>query len=108
MPRLFDHPREMEPLLPEDPDGGLEAVGWQIVRRAERLGGALHPLTGASLARVVSVMNSYYSHLIEGHGTSPADLEAVLRGRGEGSRERRDLQQLHFAHVAAQEAMTAS
>jgi Fic family protein len=52
-------------------------------------------------------MNSYYSHLIEGHGTKPADLEAVLRGRGAGARARRDLQQLHFAHIAAQDTLTA-
>lgn len=44
-PRPFDSPADMEPLLPEDRDGGLEALGWQVVRRAERLGGALHPLT---------------------------------------------------------------
>lgn len=108
MARFFDNPEDMEPLLPEDSDGGLAALGWEVVRRAERLGGALHPLTAAGLARVVRVMNSYYSHLIEGHGTKPADLEAVLRGRGEGPPERRELQQLHFAHMETQDAMTAS
>jgi Fic family protein len=106
MPRFFTDPADMEPLLPEDPDGGLTALGWEMVRRAERLGAVLHPVTAAGLARLVRVMNSYYTHLIEGHGTKPADLEAVLRGRGEGSRERRDLQQLHFAHMAIQDAMT--
>jgi Fic family protein len=106
MPRYFTDPADMEPLLPEDPDGGLAALGWEVVRRAERLGAALHPVTAAGLARLVRVMNSYSTHLIEGHGTRPADLEAVLRGRSEGSRERRALQQLHFAHMATQEAMT--
>jgi len=61
MPRLFDTPRDMEPLLPEDRERGLEALAWQVVRRAERLGAALHPLTAASLRQVVRVMNSYYS-----------------------------------------------
>lgn len=107
MTRFFTDPADMEPLLPEDRDGGLTALGWEVVRRAERLGASLHRLTAAGLARVVRVMNSYYSHLIEGHGTKPADLEAVLQGRGEGPKARRDLQQLHFAHMAAQESLTA-
>lgn len=107
MPRFYDMPTAMEPLLPEDRDGALEALGWQVVRRAERLGAALHPLTAAGLLPVVRVMDSYYTYLIEGHGTTPADLEAVLRGRGEGPPKRRELQQLHFAHVEVQEAMVA-
>ena len=107
MARFYRDPADMEPLLPADPKGELAALGWELVRRAERLGASLHPLTAAGLARVVRVMNSYYSHLIEGHGTKPADLEAVLHGRGEGTRARRDLQQLHFAHMTAQEVMTA-
>jgi len=74
MLRFFTDPADMEPLLPEDPDGGLAALGWEIVRRAERLGAALHPLTALGLARLVRVVNSYYTHLIEGHGTKPADL----------------------------------
>ena len=107
MTRFFTDPADMEPLLPDDPEGELAGLGWELVRRAERLGASLHPITASGLARVVRVMNSYYSYLIEGHGTKPADLEAVLQGRGEGTKARRDLQQLHFAHMAAQEVMTA-
>lgn len=107
MPRFYTDPADMEPLLPEDADGGLAALGWEMVRRAERLGGALHPATAAGLSGIVRVMNSYYSHLIEGQPTRPADLHAVLCGHSEGSRDRRNLQQLHFAHMATQEAMTA-
>jgi len=105
MTRFYDSPTDMEPMLPEDPDQGLAGLGWEIVRRAERLGAGLHPLTAGGLAGVVQVMNSYYSHLIEGHGTRPADLAAVLRGRSEGLPDRRELQQLHFAHMAAQRSM---
>ena len=56
MPTLFDHPTDMEPLLPADRDGSLAALGWQIVRRAERLGSALHPVTSQGLAEVVRVI----------------------------------------------------
>ena len=105
MPRFYDQPTDMEPLLPADRDGSLAALGWQVVRRAERLGAALHPVTARGVAGVVQVMNSYYSHLIEGHQTSPADLDAVLRGALRGSPERRQLQQLHLAHLHTQAEM---
>jgi Fic family protein len=95
----------MEPMVPDDPGQELAGLGWEVVRRAERLGSGLHSLTAAGLAGVVQVMNSFYSHLIEGHGTRPADLAAVLRGRSEGPPARRELQQLHFAHMATQLAM---
>jgi Fic family protein len=105
MPTLYDHPTDMEPLLPADRDGSLAALGWQIVRRAERLGSALHPVTSMGLAEVVRVMNSYYSHLIEGHHTTPADLDAVLRGKLNGAPQHRQLQQLHLAHLGTQAKM---
>lgn len=105
MTRFYDLPTDMEPMVPDDRDQRLAELGWEVVRRAERLGAGLHPLTAAGLAGVVQVMNSYYSHLIEGHGTRPADLEAVLRGRSEGPPARRGLQQFHFAHMAAQQSM---
>jgi Fic family protein len=95
----------MEPMLPSDRDGSLSALGWQVVRRAERLGAALHPVTARGVARLVQVMNSYYSHLIEGHQTTPADLEAVLHGAVSGTPQRRQLQQLHLAHLHAQTEM---
>lgn len=104
MARFYDSPTDMDPMVPDDPGQKLAQLGWEVVRRAERLGAGLHPLTAAGLAGIVKVMNSYYSHLIEGHGTRPADLEAVLRGRSEGPPARRELQQQHFAHMAAQQS----
>ena len=79
MPSFYDNPADMEPLVPKDATGTLEALGWEIVRRVERLGGSLNALTAAGLMKVTAVMNSYYGHRIEGHGTTPADLAAVLR-----------------------------
>jgi len=61
--KLFDHPSDMEPLLPEHGDGGLESTALLLIRRAERLRGLLHPVTRKSVARMVRSMNSYYSNL---------------------------------------------
>lgn len=60
MTRFYDSPTDTESMLPEDPDQGLAGLGWEIVRRAERLGAGLHPLTAGGQARVVQVMNSEF------------------------------------------------
>ena len=50
----------MEPLLPEDRDGTLAALGLELIRRAERLRGAFHPVTRRGVSALVRSMNSFY------------------------------------------------
>lgn len=103
--QLFDRVSDMEPLLPEDREGKLAALGLGIIRRAERLRAALHPATRRSVVDLVRSMNSYYSNLIEGHRTTPRDIEAALRKEFSGDAKQRHLQQLHWAHVETQRWM---
>ena len=103
--RLFDHPADMEPLLPEDRDGTLAALGLELIRRAERLRGAFHPVTRRGVSALVRSMNSFYSNLIEGHRTLPRDMDAALRRDFVTDPKRRALQQLHLAHVETQDRM---
>src|ERR1035437_760643 len=56
--KLFDHPSDMEPFLPEDGDGGLAGTALVLIRKAERLRGLLHPITQKSVAQLVRSMNS--------------------------------------------------
>jgi hypothetical protein len=58
--RLYDHPSDMELLLPEDREGRLAQLGLEVIRRAERLRGGLHPVTRRGVAELVRSMNSYY------------------------------------------------
>ena len=106
--RLFDHPSDFEPLLPEDRDGRLAALGLELLRRAERLRGTLQPVTRRSVAVLVRSMNSYYSNLIEGHRTMPRDMDAALAHKFSSDIKRRALQQLHLAHVETQDWMEAA
>jgi Fic family protein len=106
--QLFDHPSDFEPLLPEDRDGHLAALGLELLRRAERLRGTLSPVTRRSVAALVRSMNSYYSNLIEGHRTMPRDLDAALAHKFSSDTKRRALQQLHLAHVETQDWMEAA
>lgn len=103
--QLFDRISDMEPLLPEDRDGKLAGLGLEVLRRAERLRSALHPITRRGVVDLVRSMNSYYSNLIEGHRTTPRDIDAALRQEFAGNRQQRELQQLHWAHVETQRWM---
>lgn len=105
--KLFDHPSDMEPLLPEDGDGGLAGTALLLIRKAERLRGLLHPITRKSVAQLVRSMNSYYSNLIEGHRTTPRDIDAALSKDFSSDETQRALQIQHVAHVEAQAEMEA-
>lgn len=106
--RLFDQVSDMEPLLPEDREGRLAALGLEVLRRAERLRSTLHPITRKGVVDLVRSMNSYYSNLIEGHRTTPQDIDAALRREFSGSRKQREVQQLHWAHVETQRWMESA
>ena len=108
MKRLYDHPSDMEPLLPEDRDGRLAQLGLEVIRRAERLPGGLHPVTRRGVAELVRSMNSYYSNLIEGHRTMPRDIDAAVRREFSSDAKRRTLQQLHWAHLETQRWMESA
>ena len=106
--RLYDHPSDMEPLVPEDRDGKLAQLGLEVIRRADRLRGVLHPITRRGVVDLVRSMNSYYSNLIEGHRTRPTDIDSALRHEFTGDAKQRGLQQLHWAHVETQRWMESA
>lgn len=87
----------------------LDEMGAEIVdlvaslsSAAAGLGARLHPRSAAGLADAVRIMNCYYSNLIEGHNTTPREIEAALRGQLEASEERRNFQIEALAHVRLQ------
>lgn len=47
-------------------------------------------------------MNGYYSNLIEGYNTRPADIDAALSGDFSGDAKTKDLRLLHAAHLDVQ------
>src|SRR3989442_417161 len=70
--RLFDNPADFEPLLPEDRDGRLAALGLELLRQVEGHDGKKYPVQPGELrAAEVSV----------GHHIPPASkhLSAFLR-----------------------------
>jgi hypothetical protein len=77
--RLFDHPSDMEPLMPEDHAGKLAGLAPELIRKTERLRGCVHPLPRTTVAELVRSMKSCFLNLMEGHRSTPRDIEAALR-----------------------------
>ena len=102
---LYDHPSDMEPLLPEDSDAKLSTLALSLIRGAEQLGASLHPITRKLVTDLVRSMNSYYSNLIEGHRTRPRDIDAALRKDFSTNPAQRSLQLQHLAHIEVQAEM---
>ncbi|MET3591743.1 Fic family protein [Mesorhizobium shonense] len=92
----------MEPLLPEDYKHVLEELATELVDRASRLGGRIHPVLRDSLGNLVRAMNCYYSNLIEGHDTHPIDIDRALKGDYANDAKRRNLQIEAQAHIDVQ------
>ena len=104
---LFDHPSDMEPLLPGEGDVLWSILPVRLIRGAERLRGSLHPVTRTLVAGLVRSMNSYYSNLIEGHRTKPRDIDAAIRKDFSRDPLQRCLQIQHVAHMEVQGEMEA-
>lgn len=96
----------MTPVLPEL-DQELEGLVVSLFENIALLKGSLHPITCAAIAGLVETMNSYYSNLIEGHYTAPADIERALRGEYSDDPAKRELQAESIAHIETHRLLTA-
>ena len=73
---LYDHPSQMEPLLPaEHRLGPLLERAHDLIRHSERLAGWSPAGALPGLRRLLRAMNSYYSNKIEGQQTLPLEIE---------------------------------
>jgi Fic family protein len=88
----------MTPMVP-DLDTELEDLIVSLIERIALLRGGIHPITCDTMAALVEKMNSYYSNLIEGHYTTPADIERALLGDFSVDPAKRELQVESVAHI---------
>ncbi|MBU0800634.1 MAG: Fic family protein, partial [Alphaproteobacteria bacterium] len=65
----------MEPLLPPEDKGELNDLAVDLVAKASGFAGMLNPVVSRSVGDLVRSMNCYYSNLIEGHDTTPRDID---------------------------------
>jgi Fic family protein len=102
MSTIAETPARIEPCLPDET--GLEILDLVAALSAATngLGARLHARSAAALAESVRIMNCYYSNLIEGHNTTPREIERALGGQFDAAEERRNLQVEARAHIRVQ------
>ncbi|NGM24299.1 Fic family protein [Roseomonas stagni] len=98
----IEAPTRIEPCLLDEAGAEIVDLVASLSAAAAALGSRLHPRSAAGLADAVRIMNCYYSNLIEGHNTTPREIEAALQGQLESTPERRDLQLEARAHIRVQ------
>lgn len=95
-------PSRIEPARLENPPEQVADLAAELAAATAQLGRSLHPASAANLAKLVRIMNTYYSNLIEGHDTRPRDIERALGGELDHDTGRRNLQLEATAHVRVQ------
>jgi Fic family protein len=98
----YTHPRQFEPLLPQQHLDDLRARTRAVVEKSFQLASRAHPATIASLRELVRAMNSYYSNRIEGQSTHPLNIARALRKDFSDKPDVAQLQRLALAHIDAE------
>lgn len=99
---MYRSTSQFEPLFPAK-TGELEDIAREIVAASARLEGRLAPVVLEEIKKLLRVINSYYSNLIEGHSTHPVDVERAMNDDYFSDREKRDLQIESLIHIELQE-----
>ncbi|NET35565.1 MAG: Fic family protein [Cyanothece sp. SIO1E1] len=94
-------PSLLEPVYPKRTPQ-LEDLAVALSTQAGALTRGLHPVVVQSLGALVRSINCYYSNLIEGHRTTPGDIERALAQDFSVDPEQRDLQLEAKAHIEVQ------
>jgi Fic family protein len=96
----------MEPLLPKERSARLSELTCEILKASGRLTGQVHsPCVLERVAGLVREMNCYYSNLIEGHKTTPRDIERAMKRDFANDETQRNNQHLSLAHIAVEQLM---
>jgi Fic family protein len=93
---------QFEPLYPAK-TGELEDLAREVVAASARLEGRLAPVVLEEIKKLLRVINSYYSNLIEGHNTHPIDVERAMHHDYSAEQDKRDLQNESLIHIKLQE-----
>ena len=104
--QMFDHPAQMEPLLPAEYRlAGLLEQAHDLIRHADQLSGKCQPGALLGLRTLLRAMNSYDTNRIEGQHTLPVEIEQALRHDYSADADKARRQRLAVAHMAAEQAL---
>jgi len=95
------HITEMEPMFPNG-NKELDDLIFQLIDRSSAFRSQLPKVMRSSIGDLVRSMNCYYSNLIEGHNTTPIDIDRALSGDYATEPRKRNLQLEARAHIEVQ------
>lgn len=102
----YRQPSMMEPMLPKVQGGRLSELTCEILKASGRLTGQVHSsIVLKRVADLVREMNCYYSNLIEGHKTTPREIERAMKRDFSRDQTQRDNQHLSLAHIDVEKLM---
>ncbi len=93
----------MEPMLVPEGDWALDDLTFDLNRMTARLAGSMPSEIQKEMARLVRSMNCYYSNFLEGHQTTPREIERALRKDFSNDSKQRILQYEALAHIHVQQ-----
>ncbi|WP_218081780.1 Fic family protein [Anthocerotibacter panamensis] len=83
----------MEPMLLEEGNRRLEDLAVDLISKASSLASQVNPGVRDAIGDLVRSMNCYYSNLIEGHDTTPQEIDRTLAEDFSLDPKQRSLQQ---------------
>jgi len=92
----------IQPLFPEDPREILIDLSAELLSKSGYLSGAMRPQTQESVSELVRTMNCYYSNRLEGHPTTPREIDSALQESYSDDPVKRDLQYEARSHISTQ------
>ena len=98
----YDQPHQFEPLVPASDLGELLAATRRVLVKSSALQASASPDARAALREITRSMNSYYSNLIEGQGTHPANIERGLQADFSAKPDIARRQRVAVAHIEAE------
>ena len=102
----YDHPAQMEPLLPaEHRLGPLLEKANDLIRASDQLAGKCQVGALEGLRGLLRAMNSYYTNRIEGQHTLPVEIEQALRNEYAANADQARKQRLALSHMASEQAL---
>jgi Fic family protein len=104
MSETYEHPGSLVLMPPEDHAGmrQLQDLSTTLALESAALGGRLAPRVAAAIGDLVRSMNCYYSNLIEGHATTPIDIQRAMAEEYSDNPDKRDLQLEARSHILVQ------
>jgi Fic family protein len=98
---LIDHKSWLDPILPEDLPPSIVTAADQLPHKTGYLAGRFAPETSVRIAKLLRVTSSFYSNLIEGQYTEPAEMQRAQRAPRKATAE---LLSLANQHMMVQES----